>query len=329
MALSLTLLATSVFGQVTTPYPVESTVTGTPLVQRLGHGNMRFFVNHTICPPDSLNNVTLDPAMTCVHHDAPAFGCRVDDNHCHRGQREAVLGYMLPPNTGFRSDIYHQDCHNYLWFWTCAYDYRICVNQSVCVCDHPVTDPVQASMVCNCTVDDIYDPVNGCQTIYDLEPTTTATTTPSTTATTTPTTTPTSSITTSTTTSTETTTTTVTDAPTTVPSFAPTHAPTSAPTVAPTPSFGSNLSQNVTNDSDSKSSGYPLWLLIAVGGGAVVLVTLVTVVIVKRRKRPQYLQTGQSFENPVFNRSSTPNDGGTNYMDVPSDAFNNPIYASA
>lgn len=101
-------------------------------------GDVRHVQNFSTCASSTCdNNTCFDVTLPAL----PVTMCRLDDNGCSIPQRVATeLTVQTDPVT---------TCRTYSWTWTCARDYRLCVNGHVCVCSNVTTAPFSDCGVCN------------------------------------------------------------------------------------------------------------------------------------------------------------------------------------
>jgi hypothetical protein len=134
------------------------------------NGMYRFTSNIRACNSHISYNNT-NPLAHCMSGDIPTVGCRQFDSQCAIGQR-------LANDVHVPTYIYNTtQCSHYLWMWRCAYDWRICVDDKVCICNTSIPNLMAALHYCDCSPNHIYG-VNGCP-IWTNSPTMTPTILPS------------------------------------------------------------------------------------------------------------------------------------------------------
>lgn len=237
---------------------------------RISNGMYRFTSNIEVCDSVISRNNTF-PQVHCMNGDVPTIGCRRFDSGCEIGQRIAtdvhVPSYMYN----------YTNCNHYLWMWRCAYDWRICAGDQVCVCDIPIINPNAALHLCNCSSNNKYDMI-GCP-IRTYSPTTSPTALPSTFPTSKPTLTPTLM---------------PTDLPTTF-------STTGNPTVMPTDSPAKPVTDSSIKNNESSGVTVLVILLLAiviVGSGIICYVLYQN--IINKRKIKKLESTNSGIVNPVF-----------------------------
>lgn len=227
---------------------------------RVDNGMYRFTSNVEICDSVISRNNTY-PQVHCMNGDIPTIGCRRYDSGCVIGQRIAsdvhVPSYMYN----------YTDCNHYLWIWRCAYDWRICVGDKVCICNTPIPNPAAALHHCQCSSNNSYDMI-GCP-VRTNSPTTTL--------------------------------------PTKSPTFSPTLTPSLVPTLTPTNSpVESTVKPPVDNSTDDESDKITilaiLFVIVFVVASFIIFYSLHRNNI-NKRKIKKLEERNNGIINPVFDSS--------------------------
>jgi hypothetical protein len=221
----------------------------------------------------------------CFVDGRPSILCRRPEPSCQSGQKVAT-GFILGYRDGAFED-HNSNCTSFLWLWSCAHDWRICLNGTVCVCNETTADPSHPLSLCNCSSSHMYE-TNTCTNNPTVTPTAPPTMAPIFGPTMMPTLNPTMMSTMS---------------PTVSPTMGPTSSPTMGPTSSPTIVSAVKASQKSSeNDKDDFADvGMNFWIIIAVSALCLVLVVTVVVLVFKRKKTYNMTRTVTSaFENPVY-----------------------------
>lgn len=227
--------------------------------------------------------------LYCFSGGRASILCRRPEPSCESGQKVAT-GFILGYRDGGFID-HNANCTYYHWIWSCAHDWRVCLNGTVCVCNETTADPAHPESLCNCSSSHDYE-TNTCTNSPTVAPTFAPTTSP-------------------------------TPAPTGTPTLSPTDVPTASPTSVPTvsPTTISSLDASPqARPADSNSSGdtmYGLdsetlfWIVIGLGAGLLIIIIVVAFVTVTKNRNnrkfahEQYISahvrtTPDGFDNPVY-----------------------------
>jgi len=123
------------------------------VTQAANPGDIVNVYNQSVCGPPNHH-----PEGCFSVNSVPITLCRRDNVTCSGTHQMLVTGLAshTDPVTG---------CHSYEWTWTCALDYRACIDGNVCVCSNSTT------LVCDCNATNIYNGTERCTSAPTSAPT--------------------------------------------------------------------------------------------------------------------------------------------------------------
>lgn len=192
--------------------------------------------------------------------------CRRPEPTCESGQKVAT-GFIVGYRDGAFLD-HNANCTYFHWIWSCAHDWRVCLNGTVCVCNETTADPAHPESLCNCSSIHQYE-TNTCTNSPTMAPTL---------------------------------------APTLTPTMVPTFSPTTVPTISPTVDSSSQERRNDSDSSTHGMSSETLfWIAVGLATGIVVVIIMIIYILFKRNNSHQgfvnpvhHSSIATAFENPVY-----------------------------